>query len=115
MLEDFLKIKFKNGIAEAYCDERVTNAVGIVHGGFITTLLDTAMGSLIKGKAVTVNINVEFLEPAFKGKLKAKGAIIRQGNDLIFTEGRVYQDKKLVAKATAVYFVLREGQLKTIG
>ncbi len=48
MLEDALNIKFVKGLAEAHCDEKVTNALGIVHGGFITTLLDTAMGSLIE-------------------------------------------------------------------
>jgi len=39
MLEDTLKIKFDKGIAEAECDDNVTNILGIVHGGFITGFL----------------------------------------------------------------------------
>ncbi len=112
MLEDTLNIKFEKGLAEAQCDERVTNALGIVHGGFIVTLLDTAMGSLLESRAVTVSIEVEFLAPAFKGKLMAEGTVVRRGNDLIFTEGRVYQDKRLVAKGSAIYFILRDDHLK---
>ncbi|MDP8023746.1 MAG: PaaI family thioesterase [Nitrososphaeria archaeon] len=106
MLEETLNIKVEKGIAEAQCNDKVTNILGIVHGGFIVTLLDTAMGSLIENKAVTVSISVEFLEPAFKGKLRAEGKVVRRGNDLIFTEGRVYQDKRLIAKGSAIYFIL---------
>jgi len=112
MLEDTLKIKFNKGIAEAECDDNVTNILGIVHGGFITALLDTAMGSLIEKEAVTVNLNVEFIEPAFKGRLRAEGKVVRYGNDLVFTEGEVYQDNRLVARGSAIYFLLKEGQLK---
>ncbi|MGC8600013.1 MAG: PaaI family thioesterase [Nitrososphaeria archaeon] len=112
MLEDALKIKFDKGVAEAECDDNVTNILGIVHGGFITALLDTAMGSLIEKKAVTVNLNVEFIEPAFKGMIRAEGRVVRYGNDLVFTEGAVYQDNRLVARGSAIYFLLKEGQLR---
>ncbi|MFP3224302.1 MAG: PaaI family thioesterase [Nitrososphaeria archaeon] len=111
MLEDTLKIKFDKGIAETECDDSVTNVLGIVHGGFIAALLDTAMGSLLGKKAVTVNLNVEFIEPAFKGKLRAEGKVVRYGNDLVFTEGKVYQQNRLVARGSAIYFLLKEGQL----
>ncbi len=80
------------------------NGMGIVHGGILCVFFDEIMGSLINGSAVTVNLNVDFMEPALEGKAQAMAKIDREGNDLIFTRAEITQGKKLIARASGTYF-----------
>lgn len=81
------------------------NPIGTVHGGVITTLLDSAMGCTIhstleKGKAYhTIELKVNFLKAVTRksGPLLATGKIIHLGRstglveaDLTDQEGKVY-------------------------
>lgn len=108
MFRDLLKISTKKGEAVAEVSDEHLNELGIAHGGFIASLLDEAMGSLIEEKAVTVSLTIDYLEMLNKGEVKATAEIVRKGKDLVFCEGRVYQNSKVVAKGSGIYFILKQ-------
>ena len=91
------------------------NPLGTVHGGWISGLLDSAMGcavhSLLKpGQAyTTVDMTINFVRPVFAntGRLKCEGKIIHPGNRIATSEGRVWdQNGKLVAHGSETCFIM---------
>jgi uncharacterized protein (TIGR00369 family) len=83
---------------EATPSRRFYNPLGTVHGGWISTLLDSAMGcavhSVLKaGQAfATVDMAVSFVRPVLEqtGKLRCEGRIIHAGSRIATAEGRVW-------------------------
>ena len=88
-------------VFEAAPSSRFYNPLGTVHGGWISTLLDSAMGcavhSLLKAGQgyTTVDMTVSFVRPVFEktGRLRCEGKIIHAGNRIATAEGRVYGTK----------------------
>jgi uncharacterized protein (TIGR00369 family) len=69
---------------------------GIVHGGVIAALLDTAMGSAVTTlcradqNAVTVQLNVNFIRPSWVGEtLIASGAVAHRGRQTAVARGEL--------------------------
>ncbi len=83
---------------------------GFVHGGIITTIIDTACGLAAHtilpegGKAISVEFKVNFLRPAAGERFTAIGKVIKAGKTLTVTQGEVYawQDggEKLIVTMT---------------
>jgi uncharacterized protein (TIGR00369 family) len=93
-------------VFEAQPSARFYNPLGTVHGGWISGLIDSAMGcavhSLLKaGQAyTTVDMTVSFVRPVFEktGQLKCEGKIVHAGNRIATSEGRVWDKSgKLIA------------------
>src|SRR5262249_45481341 len=84
-------------VFEAAPSMRFHNPLGSVHGGWIATLLDSAMGcavhSLLKAGQTytTVDISISFVRAVFAniGKLRCEGRIIHVGGRIATAEGRV--------------------------
>lgn len=87
-------------VFEAMPSRRFYNPLGTVHGGWISTLLDSAMGcavhSVLKaGQAyTTVDMTVSFVRPVLEktGKLRCEGKVIHAGNRIATAEGRVWDE-----------------------
>ena len=91
------------------------NPIGMVHGGLVCTVLDTATGcaahsTLPAGVGYTsVEIKVNYLRPvlADTGALIATGQVIKGGNRVIFAEGNVTTSAgDLVATASSTLLVV---------
>ncbi len=83
------------------------NHAGIMHGGFVSTLLDEVMGMTmitvdIDFMYVTVNLYVDFLYGAKAGEtVIVESEIIKVGKKIANIEGKLYHSSgKLLAKAT---------------
>src|SRR3546814_14873866 len=78
-------------------EERFLSPGGIVHGGWVMTVLDSAMGlaavTMLEegGFAPTHETSVKFLKPihADIGPLRVIGTVISRGRSLIAMEGRI--------------------------
>ncbi len=90
------------------------NPLGTIHGGFIATLLDSAMAcaihsTLAAGKGSTsLEFKVNFTRPIFEetGTLKAIGEIINVGRQIATAEGKLIDESgKLYAHATTTCFI----------
>ncbi|MHA2179879.1 MAG: PaaI family thioesterase [Promethearchaeota archaeon] len=72
---------------------------GMVHGGVIASLIDSACAcaaiSLIypNGYATTIDLRVEYLKPAAKGKLIGKAKCMRAGKNIIFCRAKVWDEE----------------------
>jgi uncharacterized protein (TIGR00369 family) len=96
-------------------DASMYNALGMVHGGAVCTLLDTVTGSamhttLPEGVGYTsVEIKVNYLRAVTvaSGLLTAVGTVVKAGSRIGFTEGKVTDASgKLVATASSTLLVV---------
>jgi uncharacterized protein (TIGR00369 family) len=89
--------------------KEMTNPVGMLHGGVISGMIDDCMGVnfFILGLEYfypTINLNVEFFNPASEGEtVIVKTQIIKQGKTIINIKADVINENnmKLVAQATS--------------
>ena len=91
------------------------NLQGLVHGGILATLADTAMGLAVRTvldagrRHVTVQLGVEFLSPGRPGRITAKGRSVKIGTQLGFAEADVVNaDGRLLARAHSTLSVTKE-------
>lgn len=100
---------------EAVPAEKFLNPLGTIHGGWISTLDDSAMGyavhSMLKPghRFTTVDMTVSFVRavvPTF-GKLTCEGKIIHSGGRIATAQGRVTDGTgKLIAHGTETCMIL---------
>lgn len=91
--------------------ERHVNPVGTIHGGVVATLLDVAMAEALstvipgRGSPVTVEMKLNFLQPARVGVLVANARVRRRGRRLAVVHGEVVQDgnDELVAEGMGTF------------
>ncbi len=81
---------------------------GIVHGGVIATMIDTATfwAAFLRlpedTGLVNVDLKLNYLAPVIDGQLLAKGRCLRPGRSISYSEAKVYDDKgTLVAHGTS--------------
>lgn len=91
-----------------HCSER-----GLLHGGFLAALIDTATGlallaTLPEGEAAPhVGLQVQFLSPGVTGtRLRCVARATKSGRRLGATEAEVFQGDRLVARGTGTHLVL---------
>jgi len=92
------------------------NPFSTVHGGMLSTLLDTAMTAAVMtvlpaGKACsTLELKVSFIRPVSSrtGPVTAKANIIHAGNRIATVEGRLFdENEKLYAHATSTCLIIK--------
>ena len=93
-----------------YCFQAPAGA--IVHGGMVTTLLDTAMGgacwSVLEEDEsfLTADLRVEFLRSARPGTLRAEGRVVHRTRRVVFCEAELRDaDGTLLAAARCTQIV----------
>jgi uncharacterized protein (TIGR00369 family) len=93
-------------------EERHVNLQGLVHGGMLAILADTACGLAIRSAIepgrlhVTTDLDVHFLSPARPGRLVGHGSAVKIGRSLAFAESSVEDaDGRLLAKAQGRFSV----------
>ena len=86
---------------------------GIVHGGVIATLVDTAtfwsafMRLPEDDGLVNIDLKLNYLKAVEKGLLRAEGRAIRSGKSLSYAESRVLDaDGELIAHGTSTLMTL---------
>jgi uncharacterized protein (TIGR00369 family) len=96
--------------------ERILNPLGIVHGGFALTLIDSCTGcaahtTLSAGVAyTTVETKVNFVRAitSATGPVRAEGRVVARGRTIITAEGTLTDSSgKLLAHGTSTLMVLR--------
>ena len=90
--------------------EELLRMGGIMHGGAVASLLDTAAAFAaltLPGASectVTVDLNVHFLRPVSDGRVQALARVLREGHRVaIITVEAVDLEGRLIAVATTTY------------
>ena len=88
------------------------NTGNIAHGGFLSTIADTGMGTAAHQAAnnrrcVTINLDVKFITAAKESeKLSGKVKILKKTNTLIFISCSINSEKNLIATASGVWKII---------
>jgi uncharacterized protein (TIGR00369 family) len=101
-------------VVEAAPEPRFLNTLGIVHGGWMMTMLDTAMGlaaqSTLKIGEICASheTSVKFLRPLHgnTGALRISGQVLSRGRRVITADGRIEgPDGRLYAIGTTTCMI----------
>jgi uncharacterized protein (TIGR00369 family) len=118
---DFTLATVERGLAafEAEPAEWMYNPLGTVHGGWIATLLDSALGCAVHSALppsstyTTATLEVKFIRAvtANTGRVRAEAKVVHVGGKLATAEARLFtvDGGKLLATATTTCAVLSLG------
>lgn len=89
------------------------NGNGVVHGGVLFTLADTAMGAAVFSTlqpdqmCATIESKIAYFKPVFEGEVVCTGEIVNRGKTVASTESSLYVGDVLVAKATGSFAIFK--------
>jgi len=95
-------------------DERHYNPIGSVHGGYLASLLDSAVGLAVHARLpagkgyTTLELKVSYHRAVTKrtGPIRAEGVVVQLGRRAAFAEGRIVDlEGRLYASATTTCLV----------
>jgi acyl-coenzyme A thioesterase 13 len=85
-----------------------TNPVKILHGGVASAIMDEVIGATVYSLEkdafyASVNLNVDFLNPAKEGEvIIARSQVIRNGNTIVHVECQIHNENgDLIAKSVS--------------
>lgn len=97
--------------------EHLYNPIGVVHGGFAMTLLDSAMGCAVHStlkageRYTTLEVKTNFVRPITldTGLVRCEGVVIYRGGTIATAEGKVTaaSSGKLLAHGTTTCLIAR--------
>ena len=89
------------------------NTGKIAHGGFLSTIADTGMGSAahqVAGnkRCVTISLDIKFISAALpKEILKGKVIILKRTKSLVFISCEIRNEKTVIATSSGVWKILK--------
>jgi len=93
--------------------KQLTQNHGVVHGGAIASLIDTATAFAIisllapRERVTTVDLTVSYLRPLTEGRVTAVARVLRAGRRLFVVSAEVFdKDGKLATTALSTYMKL---------
>ncbi|MGW1178061.1 PaaI family thioesterase [Kitasatospora sp. NPDC002543] len=96
--------------------DHLQNPMNTVHGGYLATLLDSALGCAVMSRLpagvgyTTTQLNVHMLRPVFadSGPLRCEGVVLHLGRTMATAEAKVVgvENGKLYAHATTTCAIL---------
>jgi acyl-CoA thioesterase len=91
------------------------NPYGVVHGGAVYTLVDTAMGAALVTRlepgerCATLEIKINYLAPVRTGRLTCHAALVERTRRIAVLEARVENGgPQTVALATGSFYISRD-------
>jgi uncharacterized protein (TIGR00369 family) len=97
--------------------EYLYNPIGVVHGGFAMTLLDSAMGCAVHStlkvgeRYTTLEVKTNFVRPITvdTGRVRCEGTVIHRGGTIATAEGKLIaiEGGKLLAHGTTTCLIAR--------
>ena len=109
---DFKKINDTDYEFSVEVKEVHLNTGQIAHGGFLSTIADTGMGTaahqISDGKrCVTINLNIKFISAVQLGeKLVGHVRILKRTKTLVFISCQINNNSGIVASATGTWKIL---------
>ncbi|RPJ73952.1 MAG: PaaI family thioesterase [Desulfobacteraceae bacterium] len=114
-----VSIEFDQAVLELQTAPHHLQAFGILHGGVLATLIDTATfwSAYLRlpedDGLVNVDLKLNYLKPVANGLLRAKGRAIRSGNTLCYAESYVMNAcREMVAHGTSTLMIMPGKSLK---
>ncbi len=109
----YISVADGTAVVEADPGPEHTNGGGIVHGGFLSALLDTTTGWAVHANvepgtaAPHVQLSVQYVRAALPGEvLVCRGTALAVGRRIASAEAEITQNGRVVARAVASHAVL---------
>jgi uncharacterized protein (TIGR00369 family) len=111
---DFIEVEAGRAVFAGTPGEHAYNPLGMVHGGYAATLLDSACGCAVHSRLTasqgytTLELKVAYHKPITKetGLLRAEGHVLSLGRRAAFAEAKLIDARgKLYASATSTLLV----------
>lgn len=99
-------------IWEMWADERFANPGGVIQGGFLSAMMDSAMGASAvtslegrKARVANAEMKVSFIKSAVVGSLLTCTAkVVESGRTVIFVMGEIRDERdRLIATGSSTY------------
>jgi uncharacterized protein (TIGR00369 family) len=93
---------FEFNVTTQFC-----HSVDVVQGGFVTTMLDSAMSHAVFASTAgiasvsSLEIKTSYLEPTRAGQLKAVGRVLKLSYKTAFLEGQLYDANGVLTATTS--------------
>jgi len=105
-------------VVEMDVSPELCQETGVVHGGIVTSLADATAANLfqpyVPDHLVTTSIEfkMNFLRPvlADRGKLVARGTVLKRGRKVSLAEVEITQMDKMVAKGVFTFLFVDKGE-----
>jgi uncharacterized protein (TIGR00369 family) len=105
---------------EVVVQEKHLQPFGTVHGGVFSSLVDAAAYWAVYPQVdedmglTTAELKLNYLGPAYKGYMIAKGKSIKDGKTLCLAEASIENEAgKLLAHGTATMMILKDWKIQT--
>src|SRR5258705_9298907 len=92
-------------------NENLKQNHGVVHGGAIASLIDTATAIAIitllapRERVTTVDLTISYLRPLTKGRITAKARVVRSGRRLFVVTADVFGDDGILASTALSTYI----------
>jgi len=118
VLMGFSGTVFEEGraIFEGEPAEYLYNPIGVVHGGYAMTLLDSAMGCAVQStlgvgeRYTTLEVKTNFVRPITldTGRVRAEGFVLHRGSTIATAEGKLtaIESGKLLAHGSTTCLII---------
>lgn len=111
-----VRVDAEGAVVEADPAAEHLNGGGIVHGGYLSALLDTTTGWAVHATVPTgiaaphVSISVQFVRAALPGTtLVCRGRCVSAGRRIASAEAEITQGDRVIARAVTSHAVLSPG------
>jgi uncharacterized protein (TIGR00369 family) len=112
-----VEVEEGRAVFEGDPDESMYNPIGVVHGGYAMTLLDSAMGCAVHTtlavgeRYTTLEVKTNFVRPLTveTGRVRCEGVVVHRGGTVATAEAKlvVKGSGKLLAHATATCLIIK--------
>ncbi len=112
-MDDEAVLEPGTGVARIDIGPNHLNPNGVVHGGVMFTMVDTAMGKatmsvLDEGQfCASVEVQLRFIRPAAEGSIAATATVLKRGRSIVHLEARVLgAGDRLIATANGTFTII---------
>jgi uncharacterized protein (TIGR00369 family) len=112
---ELLEIKKGWAIVRLPLEDKLTNAIGLVHGGAIFSAADSAVGMALVGMTsrdesiTTLEMKINYMKPAKGREIMAEAKIIHRGSQTAIGDVAVRdEEQNLISKGLATYAIFKK-------
>jgi acyl-CoA thioesterase len=113
---ELMEIKKGRAMVRLPIDKKLTNAIGMVHGGAIFSAADSAVGMALVGMVSrnenisTLEMKINYMKPVKGKEIIATAKIIHRGAQTAIGDVEVRDEKQnLISKGLATYAIFKKG------
>ncbi|WP_085993071.1 PaaI family thioesterase [Oceanobacillus senegalensis] len=108
----FKKLESGKVIIHMPVKNQLMNSNNVIHGGAITSLLDSVIGATIRSskkvRLATITLTTNFIKPVSEGTIYATANLLNSGNRIQFVEAKVLnENNEILGTAQGTFYLFK--------